>query len=128
MKARAQESERLIEWAYREFAGYTLVKAGDTVENADVWLGTEPKVPLTVATDAQITLPRKSRKDMKVTLVYDKPLKAPVMKGETVGKLVVTAPDVAPIEVPVITAASVERMGPLGRMGAAASYLVFGQK
>jgi D-alanyl-D-alanine carboxypeptidase (penicillin-binding protein 5/6) len=128
MKARAQESERLIEWAYREFAGYTLVKAGETVEMADVWLGTEAKVPLTVASDAQITLPRRARKDMKVTLVYEKPLTAPVMKGQAVGKLVVTAPDVRPIEVPVVTAASVDRAGALSRMGAAIGYLVFGRK
>src|SRR6202023_762859 len=67
MKARSQESERLIEWAFREFNDYKLLAAGDKVEDAEVWLGAEPKVLLTVGKDLVVTLPRKSRKDMKVT-------------------------------------------------------------
>ena len=39
MKARAQESERLIEWAFREFNNYKLFTAGDKVDDAEVWLG-----------------------------------------------------------------------------------------
>ncbi len=74
MKARGQESERLIEWAFREFNDYRLFSAGDKVEDADVWLGTEGRVPLTVAKDFVVTLPRKARKDMKVTAQYDRPI------------------------------------------------------
>ena len=104
MKARAQESERLIEWAFREFNDYKLFAAGDKVEDAEVWLGAEPKVPLTVAKDLVVTLPRKSRKDMKVTVDYDRPIPAPIKKGQTVGKLVVTAPDAPPVEAPLVAA------------------------
>jgi D-alanyl-D-alanine carboxypeptidase (penicillin-binding protein 5/6) len=126
MKSRAQESERLIEWAFREFGGYTLFKAGDKIEDADVWLGAESTVPLTVQSDAVVTMMRKSRKDMKVTLTYDKPIKAPVAKGTVVGKLVATAPDMDPVEFPVVTAQSVDRLGAVGRVGAAVSYFIFG--
>src|SRR5271170_1054331 len=51
MKARAQESERLIEWAFREFHDYRLFAAGDKVDDGEVWLGAEAKVPLTVGKD-----------------------------------------------------------------------------
>src|SRR5262249_57234163 len=98
MKARAQESERLIDWAFREFNDYKLFAAGDKVEDAEVWLGSEPKVPLTVAKDLVVTLPRKARKDMKVTIDYDRPVPAPIKKGDALGKLVVTAADVPPTE------------------------------
>ncbi len=126
MKARAQESERLIEWAFREFNDYKLFAAGDKVDDADVWLGSEPKVPLTVAKDLVVTLARKSRKDMKVTVDYDRPIPAPVEKGRTVGKLVVTAPDVPPTEVPLVAGADVDRMDPFGRVATLAGYLVWG--
>ncbi len=128
MKARATESERLIEWAFREFGGYALYKAGDTVDEADVWLGEAIKVPLTVAGDAVVTIPRRARKDMKVTAVYDKPIKAPIAQGQAVGKLVVTVPGQQPTEFPLVAANSVERLGAMGRVGAALSYLVFGSK
>ncbi len=126
MKARAQESERLIEWAFREFNDYKLFAAGDKIEDAEVWLGAEPKVPLTIAKDLVVTLPRKSRKDMKVTVDYDRPLPAPIRKGQPVGKLIVTAPDVQPTEVTLVAGADVERMDAFGRIATLAGYLVWG--
>lgn len=126
MKARAQESERLIEWAFREFNDYKLFAAGDKVEDAEVWLGSDPKVPLTVGKDLVVTLPRKSRKDMKVTVDYDRPIPAPVKKGQAAGKLVVTAPDVPPTEMSLVAGADVDRMDPLGRIATLAGYLVWG--
>ena len=43
MKARAQESERLTEWAFREYNNYKLFAAGAKVEDAEVWLGSRPR-------------------------------------------------------------------------------------
>jgi len=126
MKARAQESERLIEWAFREFNDYKLFAAGDKVEDAELWLGSDPKVPLTVGQDLVVTMPRKSRKDMKVTVEYDRPIPAPVSKGQVIGKVIVTAPDVPPAEAPLVAGASVDRMDALGRIATLAGYLVWG--
>ena len=128
MKARAQESERLIDWAFREFNDYRLFAAGVKVDEAEVWLGSEAKVPLTVSQDLRITLARKARKDMKVTAQYDRPIAAPITKGQTVGKVIVTAPDVPPTEVPLVTAADIPRMDPLGRIATLAGYLVWGNR
>ena len=128
MKARAQESERLIEWAFREFNDYRLFAAGDKVDDGEVWLGAEPKVPLSVGKDFIVTLPRKARKDMKVTVEYDRPISAPIQKGDTVGKVVMTAPGVPSVEAPLVAAASVQRMNPWGRVATLAGYLVWGQR
>ena len=126
MKVRAQESERLIEWAFREFNNYKLFSVGDKVEDAEAWLGAEPKVPLTVSRDLIVTLPRKARKDMKVTVEYDRPIPAPISQGQTVGKVVVTAPDLLPAEVSLVAGANVERMDTIGRIATLAGYLVWG--
>ena len=128
MKARAQESERLIDWAFREFNDYRLFAPGDKVEDGEVWLGAEAKVPLTVGKDFVVTLPRKSRKDMKVAIDYDRPIPAPVKQGDTVGKIVMTAPDVPAMEAPLIAGESVDRMNALGRIATLAGYLVWGQR
>ena len=126
MKTRATESERLVEWAFREFNDYKLFSAGDKVDDAEVWLGTEPKVGLTIGGDLTITLPRRVRRDMKVTVSYDGPIPAPVKKGDQIGKLIVSAPDTAPIERPLYAAASVPPIGTLGRMATLAAYLIWG--
>ena len=128
MKARAQEAERLTEWAFREDNNYKLFTAGAKIEDAEVWLGEQAKVPLTVGKDLVVTLPRKSRKDMKVSVDYNQPLAAPVGKGQEAGKIVVTAPDTAAVETPLLTAAAVERLGPIGRAAAVAGHMVWGSR
>lgn len=128
MKARAQESERLVEWAFREYNNYPLFSAGAKIDEAEVWLGVQSKVPLTVGTDLVVTLPRKSRKDMKVTIVYDQPVPAPIEKGQPLGKIVVAVPDMAPVEKPLQAATGVDRMGPFGRMAMVAAHLVWGNR
>jgi D-alanyl-D-alanine carboxypeptidase (penicillin-binding protein 5/6) len=126
MKARAQESETLIDWAFREWENYALFKNGETVQQAGVWLGDAKNVALAAGDDLVVTLPRRARQGMKVTAVFQEPIPAPIQKGQTVGKLVVAAPGVQTKELPLIAAESVGQLGPAGRIGAAVSYLLFG--
>jgi D-alanyl-D-alanine carboxypeptidase (penicillin-binding protein 5/6) len=126
MRSRAQETENLFEWAFREFENYNLFKMGDSVQTAAVWLGDAKSVPLVAGQDLLVTLPRRARQGMKVTAVYQEPIPAPIQKGQQVGKLVITAPGVETRELPLIAGESVRQLGPVGRVGAAVSYLVFG--
>ena len=128
MKARAAESERLIEWAFREFQNYKLFSAGDKVDDAEVWLGADPKVPVTVDKDLVVTLPRQARKDMKVSVSYEKPVPAPVKKGEPVGEVTVTAPETQTTKAKLYAAADDGRMGVVGRMATVAGYWIWGNR
>ncbi|HTZ77551.1 MAG TPA: D-alanyl-D-alanine carboxypeptidase family protein [Stellaceae bacterium] len=128
MKSRSTEGERLLEWAFREFNDYRLVKAGETLDQADVWLGTEPKVPVTTQQDVVVTLPKAARRTMKAVAHYDGPVHAPVTKGQTVGKLTISADGVDPVTVPLVAAQSVGKLGPMGRIAVAAGYLVWGRR
>ncbi len=122
MNNRSGESERILDWALNTFQNYPIVKAGDQLDDADVWLGQAPKVPLVAGADLTLTLPRAARAGMKVALDYDNPLKAPIAKGQRVGTLTVTAPDVAPASIPILAGADVAPLGHLGRIGVALSY------
>jgi serine-type D-Ala-D-Ala carboxypeptidase (penicillin-binding protein 5/6) len=115
MQHRAQESEKVLEWAYREFEDVTVAKAGTPVDLAPVWLGENATVPAGVAKDAIITVPHAARHGLKVVALYDGPVKAPVTQGEQIGRLEVTAPDIDPVEIPLVAMTPVERLGPIGR-------------
>jgi D-alanyl-D-alanine carboxypeptidase (penicillin-binding protein 5/6) len=128
MKDRAAEGERLAEWAFREYNNYKLFSAGDKVDDADVWLGDGPKVGMTVANDLTVTLPRAARRDMKVTVAYDKPVPAPIKQGDQIGKVVVSVPQMPPMERPLFAAANVRPIGTLGRMATLAAYLIWGNR
>ncbi len=125
-KARSEESARLIGWAFREFGNYKLFEAGETVDDAGVWLGVEPTVPLIAVQDLTVTLSRKARLDMKVKVVYDGPIPAPLEIGQQIATLVVTAPDEETIEVPLVAGVAVEQLGFFGRITAAVKHLIFG--
>lgn len=126
MKARAAESERLMDWAFREFQDVALFKAGDVVDQASVWLGETKTVKLMVPQALTVTLPRRARQNMTVVASYNEPIAAPIKQGDIVGKLKITAPGIAPVEVPLAAGADVVKLGPFGRAAEALSYLMLG--
>ncbi len=128
MKDRAEESQRLIEWAFREFENYALFKVGDVVSDAEVWLGEQATVPLVAAERLDVTMPRRARQNMKVTAVYTGPVSAPIRRGEVIGKLVITAPGVQTVELPLAAGADVARLGMMGRLGTALRHILWGAK
>ncbi|MFQ5985005.1 MAG: D-alanyl-D-alanine carboxypeptidase family protein [Alphaproteobacteria bacterium] len=124
--ARAREAERLIEWGFREFRTYGLFRAGEVVTQADVWLGAASTVPLVIEDELVLTLKRRARPKMRVSVVYEGPIPAPITKGTKLAKLVVTAPEAPTVEVPLVAGADVENLSMLRRIGAALGYLLWG--
>jgi D-alanyl-D-alanine carboxypeptidase (penicillin-binding protein 5/6) len=123
---RSREAERLIEYGYREFTNYTLFDAGETVADAEIWLGDKATVPLVLEESLVATLGRKARRKMEVKVVYDGPIPAPITQGTPIAWLILTAPDTETIELPLVAGANVEKLGPISRIGAAIRYLIFG--
>ena len=125
-KDRSEESERLLNWGFSEFTNVTLFKRGETVETAEVWLGAKNAVALQAPEDLTFTMPRAARRDMKVSVVVDQPVAAPIKAGQKVATLKVSAPGMDPIERPLLAAESIDRLGFTGRIVAAAKYLFWG--
>lgn len=125
-KARAEESARLIDWAFRAFRNYTLFRPKEVVVDAPVWMGEHQSVPLVLPDGLTLTLSRKERKGMKVKVAYESVIPAPVVPGQKVARLIVSLPDSEAIEIPLQAAAAVDRLGFAGRISASLKYLVFG--
>lgn len=128
MNERSRESERLLELGFSQFDNYKLFSAGAVVDEADVWLGDAPRVPLVIEKNLALTLPRQSKAGVKVTVTYDNPIPAPVVKGTPVAKLVVANQNATLMEVPLVAGADVQQLGFTGRISAAVSYLLWGAK
>jgi D-alanyl-D-alanine carboxypeptidase (penicillin-binding protein 5/6) len=116
MRARAEESERLLEWGFREFDNVTMFRAAETVEEAPVWLGDRPTVPLVAGRDLVLTLPRQWRRSLQARVRYEAPIPAPVAKGQELGRLVVSGQGVPEMQVPLYAGADVDRLGLLPRI------------
>lgn len=126
VRARSSESERLLNWGFRVFDNYKLFEAGETVEDAQVWLGDAGTVPLVIEDALAVTIPKSSRQGMRVKVMYDGPIPAPISAGVEVARIEVTAPDMEPISRPLKTASDVGQLDFFGRITSAINFIVFG--
>lgn len=127
MQERADEANRLMDWGFANFENRTLFVAGDAVSSADVWLGEQEVVPLAVAQDVRLTLPRRASRNLEMKAVFTGPVPAPVQKGQSIGTLRISGTDMAQaIEIPLVAAADVQKLGLFGRIGAAINHMLFG--
>jgi D-alanyl-D-alanine carboxypeptidase (penicillin-binding protein 5/6) len=123
---RARETSRLLEWGFREFTNTTLFKAGDTVAEAPVWLGTQDKVPLVTPRSVQMTLPTGQASSPRVVAKFDGPLPAPIAKGTKLGTAAVTLPDGRVMEYPLEAGVDVPRQSFIGRVFSLARHYLVG--
>lgn len=126
-KERASEGAKLLDWGFREFGNYALFKSGDTVDTAPVWLGATPTVGLKIAQDIHLTMTKKDRRAMKVTVRYQSPVPAPIHVGQQIGMLTIEAPDFKTIEAPLLASQDIAQLGIFGRLGAALEFLLWGE-
>ena len=127
VKDRSIESQRLLEWGFRTFDNYELLTDQQVVDQADVWLGDKGSVPLVVEQGLTLTLPKAAARKLDVKVSYDSPIPAPIAKGQVIGNVTISAPDMDTIEMPVKAGGSVEQLGMVGRLSAALKYLLWGQ-
>jgi len=127
VKERSAESERLLDYGFREFNNYKLFKAGDEIDTLSVWLGNEATVPVILKQDLTLTMSRKARAGLIVKIIAPGPVEAPVSAGDQVAELVVTAPNLDTIRLPLIAGIDIEALSGFGRIGAAFNNLVWGE-
>tara|TARA_B100000586_G_C20115265_1_gene432768 strand:+ start:1826 stop:3004 length:1179 start_codon:yes stop_codon:yes gene_type:complete len=92
-KARSNESIKVISWALRNTNTYEIAKKESPTFLFDVWLGKKNKVAGYVKEDQYITIQKNELKDLKVSLNYTGPLKAPISKDQEIGNLIIEAGD-----------------------------------
>lgn len=114
MAARAQEAERLMRVAMQSFELKTI--GPDTVDlpEVEVWLGEQRRVPVSLSEPVKVVGHKASLPKATAELVLDKTVRAPVKKGDVVGKFVVTLEGQEPVSAPVIAEADVAKLGFVG--------------
>ena len=128
MKDRNTETKKIMEWGLREFENYSLFKNGQVVTEIPVWLGVEENVPVVLSKDVLVTIHRLDKPKTKVVVTYDSWAKAPVKKGDTLASLNIILPDGKSYRFPLVAAKDVPGINFWGRMKAAVSSVVYGQK
>lgn len=122
-KARAEESQGIVNWAFRQFVEKTVARAGTRVAEAEVALGSAATVGLVPAEDIVSLVPATVQDGVTAEVVYDGPLIAPVARGAAVAELVLRIPGLPDRTVPLVAEADVARGGFAVRLSAAVADL-----
>lgn len=126
IKERSEEAERLMEWGFREFNNYNLLNKGQTIAEIPVVFGSEKQVRLVVPETVKRTLKKSQAPKIKMTAVYDKPVKAPVAAGDKLGEVRIELDGQEMENLPLVADRNVEKLGFFGRIGQNLKYLLFG--
>ena len=111
-QARAEEAEKIVNWAFRQFAQKDVIRAGTKVAQAEVWMGEQPHVGIAVAQDVSLLVPVSTMSDgLTASAVFDSPIAAPITQGQTVGKLNISRAGLPDVSVPLVTDAAVAAGG-----------------
>jgi D-alanyl-D-alanine carboxypeptidase (penicillin-binding protein 5/6) len=125
-RERIGEARRLLDIGYREFKDYKLADKGAVMGDVQIWGGAKNTIPVTVKDPLVVMLPVDSRRDMKVTLRYEGPVRAPITAGQQIGTLTVSVPGRPDKVVPAVATESLPANSLLDKMMIGLQTLIFG--
>lgn len=116
-KARANESQKLLNWGYTAFDAVKLFDADQPVAAPAVWKGAANAVKIGKADGAVVvTVPSGTGGKLTTEVVRQDPLIAPIAKGQSMGVLKVKSGADVVAEVPLVALEAVEQAGFFGRL------------
>ncbi|KGH27492.1 cytochrome C550 [Comamonas testosteroni] len=116
-KARANESQKLLNWGYTAFDAVKLFDSDQPVATPAVWKGAANAVKIGKADGAVVvTVPSGTGGKLTTEVVRQDPLIAPIAKGQSMGVLKVKSGADVVAEVPLVALEAVEQAGFFGRL------------
>ena len=124
-KSRSNDSIKVISWALRNTNTYEISKKEDPNFTFDVWLGKKNDVKGYIKEDLYITIKKNQIKNMKVLLDYTGPLKAPILKDQEIGNLLIEI-DGEKRTIPVFASEKIKKVNFLKSLFLSFNYMIWG--
>ena len=87
MQARADHTRALFSWGFANYESALLQNAGSVLATPKVWFGQSDLVKVGIANDLSVSLPRGQRAQVKMKMVINTDVDAPIAKGQELGTL-----------------------------------------
>jgi D-alanyl-D-alanine carboxypeptidase (penicillin-binding protein 5/6) len=113
--ARANESQKLLNWGYTAYEGVKLFDAGKPVATPKVWKGKTGELKLGRVEAIVVAVPTGTASQVKTEINRPEPLIAPFRQGQPVATLKVKQGEQPLVELPLVALEPVEEAGFLGR-------------
>jgi D-alanyl-D-alanine carboxypeptidase (penicillin-binding protein 5/6) len=123
---RSKESSKLLTWGLTNFDLIEIAKKDKPVEQINVWLGKKDTVSAYVKSDIYKTIPKARKKYIKVSIVYNGPIHAPIKKDDTLGKLKIMYKNELIDEYNLFAFEDVKKLNMFSRLIKSINFLIWG--
>tara|TARA_B100000965_G_scaffold294335_1_gene252301 strand:+ start:1714 stop:2865 length:1152 start_codon:yes stop_codon:yes gene_type:complete len=124
--SRSRESTKLLTYAITNFDLVEINKKNQPIDKIDVWLGVESSVDVYVNEDIYKTIKKAKKKLLKVSIIYNGPVEAPIKKDQSVGKLKVVYDQELIGEFDLLASKDINRVNMFSRLIKSLNYLIWG--
>ena len=123
---RSKESAKLITWGLTNFDLIEIAKSNKPIDNLDVWLGKKDFVGVYVKSDIYKTIPKARKKFLKISVVYQGPVQAPIKKDDILGKIKIKYKDEIIEEYDLFAFEDVKKLNVFSRLMKSINFLIWG--
>ena len=123
---RSKESAKLLTWGLTNFDLIEIAKSNMPIEQIDVWLGKEDTVGAYVKEDIYKSIPKARKKNLKVTVIYNGPIQAPIKKNDIIAKLKIAYKNEIIEQYDLLAFEDVKKLNIFSRLIKSINFLIWG--
>ena len=125
-KARSLDSIKLISWGLRNTTTYEIAEKNIPNFKFKTWLGKKDFVNGIVKEDMYVTISKKEIKNLKVTINYNGPIKAPIEKDQEIATLIVKIDDEEIRSLPIYSNEKIKKVNVFKSLFLSLNYMIWG--
>ena len=125
-KSRSRESSKLLTYGLTNFDLVQISQAEDPFFSVDVWLGKKNKVDVYTKENIYKTIKKGQKKLLKIKVLYDGPVEAPVKKDQILAKLQIVYDEELVGEYDLFSSNEIKRVNIFSRLLKSFNYLIWG--
>ena len=123
---RSLESQKLLNWGFRNSNTFEISKKKSTIFEIDTWLGKTNKIKSVTHEDYYITISKKDVRNLKVSVQYNGPIIAPIKKGDKIADLIVSNKDNVIKSLPLYASEDLRKVNFFKSLITSINYLIWG--
>ncbi len=125
-KDRSKESMKLHMWGFTNFDTIKISENKESISEFDVWLGKQNKVDGYIKENVFKTIKKGRKKELKVIVEYDGPIKAPISKDQEIGSLKIYYKNDLIGQHKIFSSSEVKKINLFSRIAKSVNYLIWG--
>ena len=124
--SRSRESSKLLTYGLTNFDLIEITKTGEAIGKVDVWLGKNNEVKVYTKENIYKTIKKGQKKNLKVKMIYEGPVEAPINKDQVLAKLKIIYDDELIDEYELLALEEVKKVNIFSRLLKSLNYLIWG--